>query len=95
MGRVLQGRAFICSPPNPSLPLNPRLPNQHPSAPIPAPPSRSSGAMNETLLWLGTSQDKCEYERDVSMPKEDFELLDAAVYRWVPLGGGGGWGRGI
>ena len=43
--------------------------------------------MNESLLWLGTSQDKCDYERDVSMSNEDFELLDAAVYRWVPLGG--------
>ena len=44
--------------------------------------------MNESLLWLGTSQEKCEYERDVSMSKEDFELLDAAVYMWVPLTGG-------
>ena len=66
-----------------SSPLRSSLPSR-----LPAPPSRSSGALNESLLWLGTSQEKCDYERDVSMSKEDFELLDAAVYRWVPLTGG-------
>ncbi|GAX77787.1 hypothetical protein CEUSTIGMA_g5230.t1 [Chlamydomonas eustigma] len=40
-----------------------------------------SGAVNESHVWLGTTQGDCKYGEDDSMPKEDFIQLDAGVKR--------------
>ena len=43
-----------------------------------------SGAINESSLWLGTTQGDCDYDVDRSMPSIDFQQLDAAVKRADP-----------
>lgn len=40
-----------------------------------------SGALNESGLWLGTTQGNCQYQVDESMPRADFDQLDAGVHR--------------
>lgn len=43
-----------------------------------------SGAMARDQVWLGTTQGLCDYAVDKSMPREDFDELDAAVKRADP-----------
>jgi hypothetical protein len=40
-----------------------------------------SGAINESNLWIGTSQGHCDYGVDTSMPRVNFDQLEAAKHR--------------
>ena len=37
-----------------------------------------SRAVPQEKVWIGTSQGDCDYKYDNAMPREDYDLLDAA-----------------